>query len=78
MIHQNILRIIYRIGRTGKAEEKGKSILFFTEREEKYKGYIENLMQYEIPELEIPDCVEITQQLTEETQSKWEKFLQKY
>ena len=23
-------------------------------------------MQYEIPELEIPDCVEITQQLTEE------------
>ena len=57
---------VHRIGRTGRAEEKGKSILFFTEREEKYKGYIENLMQYEIPELEIPDCVEITQQLTEE------------
>ena len=57
---------MHRIGRTGRAEEKGKSILFFTEREEKYKGYIENLMQYEIPELEIPDCVEITQQLTEE------------
>ena len=57
---------MHRIGRTGRAEDKGKSILFFTEREEKYKGYIENLMQYEIPELEIPDCVEITQQLTEE------------
>ena len=57
---------MHRIGRTGRAEEKGKSILFFTEREEKYKGYIENLMQYEISELEIPDCVEITQQLTEE------------
>lgn len=57
---------MHRIGRTGRAEEKGKSILFFTEREEKYKGYIENLMQYEIPELEIPDCVEITQKLTEE------------
>ena len=57
---------MHRIGRTGRAEEKGKSILFFTEREEKYKRHIENLMQYEIPELEIPDCVEITQQLTEE------------
>lgn len=57
---------MHRIGRTGRAEEKGKSILFFTEREEKYKTYIEDLMQYEIPELDIPEEVEITQQLTEE------------
>ena len=57
---------IHRIGRTGRAEEKGKSILFFTEREEKYKEYIEDLMQYEIPELDIPEHVQITQQLTEE------------
>ena len=57
---------MHRIGRTGRAEEKGKSILFFTEREEKYKTYIEDLMQYEIPELDIPEQVQITQQLTEE------------
>lgn len=57
---------MHRIGRTGRAEEKGKSILFFTEREEKYKTYIEDLMQYEIPELNIPEQVQITQQLTEE------------
>ncbi|MAR39658.1 MAG: DEAD/DEAH box helicase [Flavobacteriales bacterium] len=57
---------IHRIGRTGRAEEKGKSILFFTEREEKYKTYIEDLMQYKIPELNIPDQVQIIQQLTEE------------
>lgn len=57
---------MHRIGRTGRAEEKGKSILFFTEREEKYKEYIEDLMQYEIPQLDIPDHVQITQQLTEE------------
>lgn len=57
---------MHRIGRTGRAEEKGKSILFFTEREEKYKEYIEDLMQYEIPELDIPEHVQITQQLTEE------------
>ena len=65
---------MHRIGRTGRAKEKGKSILFFTEREEKYKGYIENLMQYEIPELEIPNCVEITQQLTEEEAKKGKNF----
>ena len=36
-------------------KEKGKSILFFTEkREEKYKGYIEHLMKYEITELDFP------------------------
>lgn len=57
---------MHRIGRTGRAEEKGKSILFFTEREEKYKEYIEDLMQYEIPELDFPEDVQITQQLTEE------------
>ena len=57
---------MHRIGRTGRAEEKGKSILFFTEREEKYKTYVEDLMQYEIPELDIPKQVQITQQLTEE------------
>ena len=57
---------MHRIGRTGRAEEKGKSILLFTEREEKYKEYIEDLMQYEIPELDIPEHVQITQQLTEE------------
>lgn len=57
---------MHRIGRTGRAEEKGKSILFFTEREEKYKTYIEDLMQYKIPELNIPEQVQIIQQLTEE------------
>ena len=57
---------MHRIGRTGRAEEEGKSILFFTEREEKNKGYIEDLMNITIPELEIPEVVEVTQQLTEE------------
>ena len=57
---------MHRIGRTGRAEEEGKSILFFTEREEKNKGYIEDLMNITIPELEMPEVVEVTQQLTEE------------
>ncbi|MBT3418259.1 MAG: DEAD/DEAH box helicase [Flavobacteriales bacterium] len=57
---------MHRIGRTGRAEEEGKSILFFTEREEKNKEYIEDLMNVVIPELKIPEAVEVTQQLTEE------------
>ena len=57
---------MHRIGRTGRAEEKGKSLLFYTEKEEKHKEFIEDLMNYEIPVSEIPKIVEITQQLTEE------------
>ena len=57
---------MHRIGRTGRAEEKGKSLLFYTEKEEKHKEFIEDLMNYEIPVLKIPEEVEITQQLTEE------------
>ena len=57
---------MHRIGRTGRAEEKGKSLLFYTDKEEKYKEFIEDLMNYKIPVSEIPEEVEITQQLTEE------------
>ncbi len=57
---------MHRIGRTGRAEEEGKSILLYTEREAYYKDRIEELMEMEIPEVEIPEAVEITQQLTPE------------
>ena len=55
---------MHRIGRTGRAEENGKSILFYTEREERYKDSIENLMGMEILSVKIPEEVEITTQLT--------------
>ena len=57
---------MHRIGRTGRAKEEGKSILFFTEKEDYYKNNIEELMGIEIPLREIPEKVEITQQLTTE------------
>ena len=57
---------MHRIGRTGRAEEKGKSLLFYTRKEEKNKEFIEDLMNYKIPVSEIPEEVEITKQLTEE------------
>lgn len=61
---------MHRIGRTGRAEEEGKSILFYTLKEEKLKNAIESLMSYEIPMLQIPDDVEISHELTEEERPK--------
>ena len=57
---------IHRIGRTGRAEEKGTSLLFFTEKEEKAKEAIEALMDYKIPIMEFPEEVAINYELTPE------------
>jgi ATP-dependent RNA helicase RhlE len=57
---------MHRIGRTGRAEEEGRSILFYTEREEYYTDKIEELMGMGIDKLAIPEQVEITQELTDE------------
>ncbi|MCK5774598.1 MAG: DEAD/DEAH box helicase [Bacteroidales bacterium] len=55
---------MHRIGRTGRAEKEGKSLLFYTPREEKAKSGIERLMDYEIPMLKLPNSVEISRTLT--------------
>ena len=66
---------MHRIGRTGRAEENGKSILFYTEREERYKDSIENLMGIEIISVKIPEEIEITTQLTiEEKRERGKKI----
>ena len=57
---------MHRIGRTGRAEQAGKSILFYTDKEKTYKDAIENLMSYEIPIVEFPSEVDISIQLTPE------------
>jgi len=59
---------MHRIGRTGRAEHEGKSILFYTEKEEADKEAIELLMGYEIPTLPFPEEVTITRKLTPEEQ----------
>lgn len=61
---------MHRIGRTGRAEHEGKTILLTTEKEQELKGRIEELMDYKIPVLEIPEAVEISKQLTEEERPK--------
>ena len=57
---------IHRIGRTGRAEKQGHSILFYTEKEATAKQAIETLMSYEIPGRELPAEIEISRELTPE------------
>lgn len=61
---------MHRIGRTGRAEEKGQSILLYTEKEEPLKEAIETLMDYQVPMLDIPEEVEITNELIPEERPK--------
>lgn len=61
---------MHRIGRTGRAEQEGKSILFYTEKEQEDKEAIEALMKYEIPTIEFPAGVEISSQLTPDERPK--------
>ncbi|MBI9053998.1 MAG: DEAD/DEAH box helicase [Bacteroidales bacterium] len=59
---------MHRIGRTGRAEELGKTILFYTEKEEAYKRSIERLMDYDIPLIDFPMEVEKSSELLLEEQ----------
>lgn len=55
---------MHRIGRTGRAEQKGTAILLYTEKEIDAKDAIESLMGITIPMLEFPKEVEIATKLT--------------
>jgi ATP-dependent RNA helicase RhlE len=61
---------MHRIGRTGRAEHEGKSILFYTEAEVQDKEAIEELMKVKIPKVDFPDAVEISEELTPEERPK--------
>lgn len=57
---------MHRIGRTGRAEKKGHSILFTTEAEQKYLDAIEELMKTKVPEFDLPKEVKISKELIPE------------
>jgi ATP-dependent RNA helicase RhlE len=57
---------MHRIGRTGRAEEQGKSVLFYDEKEEEFKDAVEQLMDYKIPLIDFPTDVEISAELIPE------------
>lgn len=61
---------MHRIGRTGRAEKEGKSILLYTEAEKEAKDAIEELMVKEIALETLPEKVEIAIKLTRDEQPK--------
>ncbi|MBT5439233.1 MAG: DEAD/DEAH box helicase [Flavobacteriales bacterium] len=61
---------IHRIGRTGRAKQQGRSILFYTEKEMVLKEAIEGLMNYTIPISNIPEEIEISHQLMDDEKDK--------
>ncbi len=63
---------IHRIGRTGRAEREGNSILLFTEKEEDLKSSIEALMDSEIPIIKLPKDLEISHQRAPEERAEGE------
>jgi ATP-dependent RNA helicase RhlE len=61
---------MHRIGRTGRAEKEGTSILLFTLNEEEAKDAIENLMLQKVNLLDLPSDVEVATKLTFDEQPK--------
>jgi ATP-dependent RNA helicase RhlE len=57
---------MHRIGRTGRAEQQGFTILFFTEKEEAAKQSIESLMKTKIPVIKLPRKVQVSRELSAE------------
>jgi len=55
---------MHRIGRTGRAEEKGTAFLLYTENEKKDKEAIETLMKIKIAENKLPEHIEVAERLT--------------
>ncbi|MEY8848641.1 DEAD/DEAH box helicase [Psychroserpens sp. XS_ASV72] len=57
---------MHRIGRTGRAEQEGVALTFSTENEKEALSAIESYMNMEIPIVEFPEAVKISDQLIRE------------
>lgn len=62
---------IHRIGRTGRADRKGIAISFITEREKPFQEQIEELMDFQIPMLPLPENLKISEILTPDEEPKF-------
>lgn len=61
---------IHRIGRTGRQDKKGIAISFFTEKDAEAVEAIEQLMNYKISILPLPEHLDISDELTEDEMPK--------
>jgi ATP-dependent RNA helicase RhlE len=68
---------VHRIGRTGRADKEGISLVFITEREQEFQEKIETLMNYKIPMDPLPENLVISDVLTDDElpQVKMKTFL---
>ncbi|MCF6403001.1 DEAD/DEAH box helicase [Chitinophaga filiformis] len=68
---------LHRIGRTGRADKEGNSIIFIADRERERQEKIEELMNYQIPILPLPEDLVISDVLTddEKPEVKMKNFL---
>jgi ATP-dependent RNA helicase RhlE len=57
---------MHRIGRTGRAEKEGQTMLFSTPKEQEHKAAIEDLMGISIQKMTLPTEIEISEILTED------------
>ncbi|MBA3664314.1 MAG: DEAD/DEAH box helicase [Bacteroidetes bacterium] len=57
---------IHRIGRTGRADKAGTAISFISEKDEAMQEAIESLMNKKITMLDLPDGIEISEELTKD------------
>ncbi len=57
---------IHRIGRTGRADKNGIAISFINQAEQNFQFEIENMMNKEIPIIDLPDSIEISNIFTDE------------
>ncbi|TLU99418.1 DEAD/DEAH box helicase [Dyadobacter luticola] len=61
---------IHRIGRTGRADKKGIAISFITEKEKEFQTQIEELMDYQIPIIPLPEDLKISEILIPDEEPK--------
>ncbi len=61
---------MHRIGRTGRAQKEGISLVLVTEKELESLQQIEDLMEMKVEQVEFPEEVEISEELTPEEQPK--------
>ena len=61
---------IHRIGRTGRADKKGNSVTFVTEKDQVNMDAICDLMKYKVPVEDLPEGVEISDVLTPDEMPK--------
>jgi ATP-dependent RNA helicase RhlE len=61
---------MHRIGRSGRAKQKGHSLLFYSDREREAKEAIEALMDYKIPVRHLPEEIEFDPQKLDEEKDR--------